>query len=457
MNTKFNRFRLTVIFWPLLFGFLNVLAQTSSLENYIVEGLKNNLVLQQKNIDVDKALYALRYSESLFLPTVSLQGSYQTGVGGRSISLPIGDIMNPVYSTLNQLTGTDNFSLIDNVDQDFLPKNFYDAKIRTTMPILNTDLKYNRKIEGQKITLVKYDVDGYKLELVKNIKVAYYTYFNALKVIDIYENALLLANENLRVNERLLQNGKGLPSYVLRSKSEQENIRSRITEAKKTTENATLYFNFLLNRNSECSIDAFFNLSKEFDDAISLITLPPDVYKRPELNALSEVLKLDSIVITMNKKYWMPKINGFLDVGTQAQNFYFNSKSRYYNVGLQLDIPLFNGKRNLLKIKQARLDQKNAALNLDHTSQQLALNASTIQNNLAAVYAIYQSSLKSVESAASYQRLIERGFREGVNTFIEDIDARNLLTDAQLQVNIGLYNVLITAANLERETGILKY
>jgi outer membrane protein TolC len=457
MNLKINRFRLTVILLPLLFGFLSVHAQTGSLENYIAEGLKNNIVLQQKSIDVKKAIYALQHAESLFLPTVSFQGGYQTGAGGRSISLPVGDMMNPVYSTLNQLTGTEKFSSIGNVEQDFLAKNFYDAKIRTTMPIINTDLKFNKKIEEQKVALEKYDVEGYKIELVRNIKVAYYNYFSALKVLAIYESALVLANENLRVNERLLQNGKGLPSYVLRSKSEQENMKARITEAKKGAENATLYFNFLLNRNSTDSIYASVDLSKEFDEAVSLITVQPDVSKRPELTALTEVIKLRNTVISMNKKYWVPRLNGFLDLGSQSQNFNFNSKSAYYNVGLQLDIPLFNGKRNLIKIKQAELDKKNAALNLDYTSQQLTLSAATIQNNLLSVYQVYQSSLKAVESAASYQRLIQRGFKEGVNTFIEDIDGRNLLTAAQLQANISFYNVLITAANLQRETGSSKY
>lgn len=457
MGTKINRFYLAVTLLSLMFCSAGIKAQKNTLDKYIEEGLSNNLVLQQKNKDVKKAWYALQYAESFFLPSVSFQGSYQTGGGGRSISVPVGDLMNPVYTTLNQLTGSEKFPQIKNVDQDFLPTDFYDAKIRTSIPIINTDLQYNKKIEQQKMELKKLDVDAYQLELIKNIKVAYYSYFSALKVIEIYESALMLANENLRTNERLLKNGKGLPSYVLRSKSEQESIQSKITEAKKAAENATLYFNFLLNRNSKDSIVVSSGLSTEFDAAVSLITLQPNTSERPELKALAEVVQLNSTIIKMNEKYWVPKLSGFVDMGSQAQQFNFSSKSRYYNAGIQLDIPLFAGKRNLIKIQQAQVDKKIAALQLDHTSQQLMLAAATMQNNLVSVYHSYQSSLKSAESAASYQRLIERGFREGVNTFIEDIDARNLLTAAQLQVNISLYNVLITAANFERETGIVKH
>ncbi|GAB4039404.1 TolC family protein [Spirosoma gilvum] len=451
--------RLLLIVLLLLFWFYSfpIQAQQNSLENYIELGLRNNAVLQQKNRDVKKAWYALKTAESLFMPTISFQTAYQSGAGGRSISLPVGDLMNPVYTTLNQLTGSEKFSIIANVDQAFLPTNFYDAKIRTMLPIFNRDLTYNRRLEAQKFELEKLTVVGYRQELAKNIKVAYYTYFSAVKGIAIYESALALATEQVRTNEKLLQSGKGLPSYVLRATSELESIRSKITEAQKAAENAALYVNFLVNRASNDSIDRAVDWSKELDKAVALLPLTPDSRKRPEVKLAAEALKLQSVMLNLNESFWLPKLNGFVDLGSQAGNFDFNSKSRYYNVGLQLELPLYAGKRNLYKIKQAQLDQEKAKLNLEQTTQQVALTAASAQNNLTAVYQLYQSAVKRVESAASYQRLIERGVQEGVNSFLEDIDARSLLTTAQLQANLALFNVLITAATLERESGLVTY
>lgn len=457
MDFLLRRFLLTVLLLLFWFYSFPIQAQQNSLENYIELGLRNNAVLQQKNLDVKKAWYALKTAESLFMPTVSFQTAYQSGAGGRSISLPVGDLMNPVYTTLNQLTGSDKFPAIANVDQAFLPTNFYDAKIRTLLPIFNRDLTYNRKLEEQKVELEKLTVAGYRQELVKNIKVAYYTYCSALKGIAIYESALVLATEQVRTNEKLLQHGKGLPSYVLRSTSELDNIRSKITEARKTTENAALYVNFLVNRSSKDPIDGPADWSKELDKVAALLALTPDIAKRPEVDLAAGFVKLQALVLQMNEKFWLPRLNGFLDLGSQAGDFNFNAKSRYYNVGLQVELPLYVGKRNLYKIKQAQFDQQKAQLSLEQTAQQVALSAASAQNNLTAAYQLYQSALKRVESAASYQRLIERGFQEGVHSFIEDIDARNLLTTAQLQANLSLFNVLITAATLERETGLVIY
>ena len=74
------------------------------------------------------------------------------------------------------------------------------------------------------------------------------------------------------------------------------------------------------------------------------------------------------------------------------------------------------------------------------------------KNAVENAYQSYQSSLKQLEAAQSYQRLIEKGYKEGVNTFIESIDARNQFTSAQLLVTINQYRLLSAKANYERET-----
>jgi outer membrane protein TolC len=115
-------------------------------------------------------------------------------------------------------------------------------------------------------------------------------------------------------------------------------------------------------------------------------------------------------------------------------------------------MPLFTGQRNRNRIRQSELEKKEAELNLQQTSLQLQLTARQSQNNLLSAREQLGASEKQLESAASYQRLIERGYREGVNSFIETVDARNQLTQAQLQHTINQYKLLIAAAELERQT-----
>ncbi len=450
MLTPLIKMKNVCLMLVLLLGVFSVNAQ-QVLQGYIDTAFKNNIVLQQKNVSLEKAQYALKAAKGLFLPSTAFQAGYQTADGGRNIPLPLGNLLNPIYSTLNQITGANNFPMLENQTINFLPKNFHDAKIRTTVPIINTDIINNKRITEQQLALKEFEVQIYKRDLVKEVKTAYYNYLSALAAVDIYQSGLQLANEGLRVNQKLLENGKGLPAYVLRSQSEVENVRATLLDAEQKVNNARLYFNFLLNRNADHAIvvekDDQGNLAK-----VESLLLNLDISgQREELKALNQVVGINQTVRKMNSQFAVPKLGAFLDLGTQSEGFKFNSNTRYYMLGLQLEIPIFSGNRNNNRIKESHLDLKNAQLNANLVAQQLSLSAKTAQNNLRSAYQTYQSSQKQFEAASTYLRLIERGYLAGANSFVETIDARNQYTSAQILVNINLYKVLTAMANIERE------
>jgi len=427
-------------------------AQTEALDAYIAEGVQQNLVLKQKNVSLDKAMLALQMAKSMYQPSVALQATYSTASGGRNISLPLGDLMNPVYATLNQLTNSQNFPMLENESINFLPKNYYDARIRTTVPLINTDIGYNKKINEQQVTLQEFEVQTYERELVKNIKTAYFSYLNAGQAVKIYQSALQLAEESKRVNERLLESGQGLHAYVLRANSEMEQVRAQVTQAEQQKINARLYFNALLNRDGEEQIDTLYNADEALIKATAMLQEGNDIGDREELKSLQQVIAINENVISMNKKFSVPKISGFLDLGSQAEQMRFNNQSRYVMLGLQFDLPLYSGNRNRIKIKQSQLELEDASLNREYVEKQLKVSSNIAKNNLLASWQTYQSSLKQLEAASSYQRLIDKGYRAGANTYIETIDARNQLTLANLSTLVNKYNVLLAAAELERET-----
>src|SRR5690349_10602896 len=84
-------------------------AQSPILDNYIQEGIKSNLQLKQEELNYQRSVENLHAARSLFFPQLSANASYSLANGGRKISIPVGDLLNPVYSTLNSLTRTENF------------------------------------------------------------------------------------------------------------------------------------------------------------------------------------------------------------------------------------------------------------------------------------------------------------------------------------------------------------
>jgi outer membrane protein len=438
---------LLVALGQILFSVTSVKAQ-QTLDLYIEEGLKSNLTLQEKRNSYQQSRNALTIARTHFLPSVNLLADYTSGQGGRAISVPIGDLMNPVYSTLNQLTESNDFPQVENVDQDFFPNNFYDAKVRTSMPLVNTDLIINRSITQRKVLLSEYELNAYQRELVLNIKTAYYHYRAALEAVKIHESALELVSRNMAVNESLVKNGKSLPANYLRSKSELEKVKADVNSAKHQTQNARKYFNFLLNRPLDSEIDVSFDIPAPVYSGSEALSIS----NREELFMLKTVHDISTSSMQLHKLSRLPKVNAFFDLGTQASDWQFNNDSKYYLFGVQLSVPLFQGMRNTMNIRQSRIDVDNAKLNLERSTTQLQIAAEVAANNAETAQQNYYAAKEQLSAAKSYYNLVDKGYQQGINSLIEFIDARNQLTGAELQLTLRHYEVLEAVAHVERET-----
>ncbi len=426
------------------------------LDEYIRIGLADNLVLKEKNISLEKSQVALKSARSLFLPTTYFEGQYTLANGGREISIPVGDLLNPVYQTLNQLTGTSKFPTIPNVSEQFLPNNFYDVRIKTSVPVINPDIRYNRDIKQQETRLRENEIEIYKRELVREIKQAYYTILLSNKAISIYESALVVVNENLRTNQSMLNNGKGLPAYVSRAESEVKQVETQLLNAKNEKQKAIAWFNSLLNRQMQETVlleDVPLSLaaSKAIHD------YSENINGREELKSLSITKDINYKVLAMNKSFRTPKLNAFVDLAAQDFDFKIKSNSLFYIGGLQMNIPIFSGNRNTYKIQQSELDIKSIELTEKNTRNQLELAAFNSKSNARNNYNTYQSAEKQEQAATQYFKLIDRGYREGVNNFIEMLDARNQLTQSQLQKEVNRYRFLASLADYERQTSSFSF
>lgn len=442
------------LLWLFMAGiFTGTRAQQSThpvLQAYIQQALDSNLVIKQKTVSLEKSMLALQEARSYFLPAVQLGGSYSLAHGGRTIDIPVGDLMNPVYSTLNQLTGTNKFPQISNVEEQFLPNNFYDIKLRTTYPILNPDIKYNRQVKEQQIKLSEAEIDIYKRELVKDVKTAYYTYLLASEGIRIYENTKVVVDRGLQVNESLYKNGKGLPAYINRSEADVQQVEAQLQSAKNEAGKAKAYFNFLLNRALDEPIEIHI---PELPETLILPgTDKSTIAKREELTQLQTAEEINKSLLRLNESFRQPRVNTYFDLGSQGFDFVNSGKGPYYMFGLQVDMPIFQGKRNLYKIDQSKKDLEQTRTQQQLVAQQLELQAFTSRNNVLTALSIYRASQKQVQAAASYFKLIDRGRTEGTNSFIEWLDARNQLTTAEVQQQINKYKALSAYADYERQT-----
>src|SRR5215813_3540425 len=177
--------RLSSGFWIMSLLLYQSLRAQDKLNMYLREGIANNEGIKQQEFILEKAIYALKEAQSLFLPNVSFNATYTGADGGRTIDFPAGDLLNPAYKTLNQLTSSSSFPQVQNKSILINPNNFYDIKFHTIFPIINAELVYNRKIKSEQLDLQQIEINIYKRELAKEITIAYYKYLQALEAVRI--------------------------------------------------------------------------------------------------------------------------------------------------------------------------------------------------------------------------------------------------------------------------------
>ncbi|RKS19040.1 outer membrane protein TolC [Flavobacterium endophyticum] len=423
-------------------------AQNNTVDSYIQKGLKENLALKQQNFDLQKASYALKEARGLFYPTLSFRSDYFYSSGGRTVDLPLGDLMNPVYSTLNQLTGTNNFQNIANQKFNLNANDFYDHRLSVTLPLVNAEIYISNKIRKEAINQKQAEVMVYKRSLVKDIKTAYYNSIMASNQIEIFKNAAKLLQENYKLTESRVKNGKALKGNALRILSDINDNQAKLAEAENNLKTANAYLNFLTNTalTDKVAIDTTgFRFYKT-----QMKTPSFETSGREEITALKSALTQAEYNISLEKASYFPTINTSLNLGYQNNYLKFDPDDRYLTGIVSLKWDLFTGFQTRNRVKIAKTEATSLNTQLDETEKQFQLQLTTATNELDTAEAQFKSAKENLQSLEEYYRETKARYDQGLVLLVELNDAFTQLINGQLAFEQSNTNVLIKLAEVER-------
>jgi len=443
------------IFFLLLTAIATRVSAQTVLDAYIRIGLDSNLALHQRNFDWQRAGLDLKRARSLFYPQAGFSSQYTLANGGRTQAIPVGDLLNNVYSTLNQLTASNKFPQVSNQSIQFLPNDFHDTKLEVSLPILNTDLLHNKEVSDATVNVRRADYEVYRRDLVRSIRQAYYQYLQAGKAVEIYTAALVLVKENRRVSEKFVENRIATREIVLRSQAQVSQVESSLIEAENDRLNAAAYFNFLLNRSLDYPIDTDSSLVNEPTQANGPAS--GAITNREELSRLKSYQRILQSNLKWDRNYLIPTLSAFYDIGYQGFGIHLNSTQFYQLGGIQLNWTLFKANDNKYKIRQAQIDIDAVDEQYRQLTQQLTLEQQTAANNYRSALQALRALADETGSAREAYRLAERRYNEGQALQVELIDARTQMTNAEIRYSLGRLAVLNRAADLERANATYKF
>lgn len=427
-------------------------AQNPHLDAYIREGLESNKGLKQKQLDYAKDLSALKEAKGMFFPDISMNARYTVARGGRTIEFPVGDLLNPVYSTLNMLTASEAFPQIENQEFSFFRPTEHETKVSLVQPIYNSDIIQNYKIKKQYTEISRIDVERYKWELIKEITKAYYEYKKAYNLRALADTSLTLVEENLRVSQKLFENDRVTKDAVYRSESELSKVEVQRAQANNLVEASRAYFNFLLNRSLTEPVELMPELPVpplvSLEDATRLALL-----NRDELQQIEEYKQLNQHLTSLQKGKNIPGVFGVVDYGFQGEQYSFTSEDDFMLASLVMKWNLFQGRVNHQQVQQSKIQGEKLEELYMQTEQQISLEVINNFYGLQAAYESVESAGKQTNSAIRAYELINRKYMEGQSSLLELIDARTNVTNAAANSIIATSEYYSQLADFEYAMG----
>jgi outer membrane protein TolC len=430
------------------------------LDQYISEGLHNNLALQQQKFSLDKSLEALKEAKGLFLPNVSIQARYSRAGGGRIIEFPVGDMMNPVYQSLNQLFSfhgiTAYFPSLANEHIPFLREKEHDTKIRITQPLFQPAILYNYKIKKNLSRVDRAKLSVFKRHLISDIKNAYFNYLKTLNVVDLLAKTRKLLLENQRVSENLFNVGKATEDVVFRARAEIADLDQKISEAEKNRSLAASYFNFLLNR----ELDEAIKIQKTAQLPINKIinvkeAITHALTHRDEFQQIQHALSIRKHEINLAGSGSLPSLTAVVDFGFQGEEYRIGKDDDYWMASLVFEWTLFNGSQTRSKKMQAALEKQKLELQRSELEKQIRLQVRDQYHALLAAEKAVEASQQREHSAKKSFEIVTKKYENGMAPQIEYLDARTTHTNASINSILAGYDYLIQRTNFEQAAGLI--
>jgi outer membrane protein len=439
----------------------HVKGKPDTLDEYIALGLQNNLAIKQQEFQLEKSMEALKEARGMFLPSIHFMGRYTRAGGGRMFEIPIGDLINPINATFNELYSFHGIDagLPTNIPNQMIP--FYreqeqETKLRLIQPLFHPALISNYKLRANLSEIEQSQVSIFKRHLIKDIKSAYYIYLQTLQVQKILNETRTLLEENLRISQNLVKNDKATENVVFRAEADLALLEQEAAEAEKNKIVAAKYFNFLLNRDLDVPIEVDYDQLLPLPEIVDFEASLRHAYEnREEFRQMTSAIEAASNQVGLAKSNYFPSLTAVLDYGFLAEKYVFNDEFDFWMLSFVLDWSLFTGGQNKAKKAQATLDKKRLEVQRDEMEKQILLEVREKYEGLKAARLAIEAALQQEKSAQSNFDIVSKKYEYGMTPQIVYLDAQNVYIKAAINKTITYAQYLIQYAEFERAAALL--
>ena len=403
----------------------------------------NNPTIKIAELEIQRVDYSKKEALGNLLPSLSASGQYTNNIMKSVMFMP---------ESFSQMMGGQKYMEIGY-------KNSYTGSISAGLPLVNFSLWEQIKSKQCEIDLILEQARASKIDMTKQVKDAYFAVLLAKNSLKVLERSINNAKETLKSTEAGFEQGVVSEYDLIRAKVQVNNLNPSYIAAKNGLELAVLQLKMILSLPQEQEIVFLENL-EDFSDRIVSVT---DAESERAVNNNSELRQLDLNIMSLQHNLKMvnsqhlPSLSAFGQYAyqTQAEDFRFSE----YNwvgsaaVGLQLSIPIFNGRTVVNKAKQLKISLQELQLQKQYASDGIDLQIQSAINNMKAAQEQLSVNKDAISQAERGYEIAKVRYQTGSGTILELNDSELSMTQANLNYQQSLYDFLTAQTNLEKVGG----
>ena len=339
--------------------------------------------------------------------------------------------------------------------------NTSNVGLNVTQNIFNKDVLFASRTAEDIRKQSKQNTNFNRIDIAVSVSKAFYDVLLTRQQVSVLNEAVTRLERSLKDAVSQYQSGVADKIDYKRATIALNNARAQRKQVSDLIVAKLSYLKQLMGVSDSTLVQLQYDTSHMETDAIVDTSAGVQYDNRIEYKILQTQQRLQQA----NEKYYrsafVPSISAFgnYNMGYLNNEFFktYNQGFSNSNIGLLLSLPIFQGNKRVLQVRQAELQTKRvdwemvllkSKLNTQYT-QAMAVYKGNLSN--------YQSLKENVVLADDVYKTLDIQYRSGIKTYLDVIIAESDLRTAQLNFYNALFQLLQSKLDVQKALGTIQY
>ena len=328
-----------------------------------------------------------------------------------------------------------------------------------SLPVFAPAVYQNMKLTKEDILLAQEKARGSRLDLINQIKKAYYSVLLSKDSKDVIEKSYKVSEENFNVVNNKYIAGSVSEYDKITAEVQMRNMKSSVVSAETGLTLATLQLKVLMGIDTNIGI----NINDSLKAYENSLTLSNTEVTAEELSNNSTLRQLDQNRALLERTRKILRTNFMPTVGLQLAYQYTSYSNDNWNLfkykyspsstlEVGISIPVFQAS-NWTKLKSNKIQLSQLTDTRENTERQLSMAAESYRQNMIKTISKLESDREAVKQANKAVSISSKRYEVGRGTILELNQSETALVQTELSYSQSIYDFLQNKADLDYTLG----